>query len=628
MCGIVGSYWKVEPDNSKELLTRSVHALAHRGPNDKGVWFYRTPQDTLGLAHTRLSIIDLSSSGHQPMHSSDGRYTLVYNGEIYNYLELRQKLRREGWHFDSNTDTEVLLACWILWGKAALSLLRGMFAFTIHDRDKCTLTCVRDSFGIKPLYYQFDQDSFAFASEIPALLTLLFRRPPLNLQRAYDYLVAARYDNEENTFFEGIYHLLPGHFLKLDLKNEISPVVQQWWWPSIKERTDLSFVDASEQLRGMFLSNVRLHLRSDVPLGAALSGGIDSSALVCAMRHVEPDMPIHTFSYVARGSEVDEEHWVDLINEHVGAIAHKVVVSPEELAGDLDDMIRTQGEPFGSTSIYAQYRVFKMAKDHGIIVTLDGQGADELLAGYNGYPHARMRSLLDQREFIALIRFLRAWSRWPGRTIKHGVQAFTGQFLPPVLQRLALRLIGRTPEPGWLNMEMLRDANINGISVYMPGEVEATQRRLMDTLRHTLTGHGLAALLRHGDRNSMRWSVESRVPFLTIEMAEFLLSLPESYLISPEGETKHVFRVAMRDIVPNTILDRKDKIGFHTPEQQWLKLLGPKVMDWLAGIETLPFLNTDKSRILIKQTIDGKKPFTTQAWRLINYCRWAQIFSA
>ena len=173
MCGIIGNYWKIEPDNSEELLTKGVRALSHRGPDDEGVWLCRTSRYTLGLAHTRLAIIDLSSSGHQPMYSSDGRYTLIYNGEIYNYRELRQTLRREGWHFDSNTDTEVLLACWISWGKAALSLLRGMFAFAIHDRAESTLTCVRDGFGIKPLYYEFNQNGFAFASEGPALLTQL-----------------------------------------------------------------------------------------------------------------------------------------------------------------------------------------------------------------------------------------------------------------------------------------------------------------------------------------------------------------------------------------------------------------------------------------------------------------------
>lgn len=629
MCGIIGGW---APHSSADRLLRSaavgLSRLAHRGPDDRGCESFTWSGGILVLGQTRLSIIDLSPGGHQPMHSPDGRYTIVFNGEIYNYRELQQELALLGHAFRSSSDTEVLLTGWAQWGKACLSRLRGMFAFTVFDRIEQTLICVRDAFGIKPFYYVADEGHFLFASEVPALLALLPNPPPLNLQRVYDYLVFGGYDDQEATFFDGIRHLLPGHLLTLQLSKVSAPVIERWWWPAITERTDLSFADAADQLRSMFLDNIRLHLRSDVPLGTALSGGVDSSAVVCAIRHLEPEMPIHTFSYVARGSAVDEERWADQVNDHVGAIPHKVVVSPEELADNLDDMIHAQGEPFGSTSIYAQFRVFKLARDHGVTVTLDGQGADELLAGYNGYPSPRMRSLLEKRLLIELIQFLRAWSAWPGRTFSQGVKALIEPWVPISLRSLAYRVIGRNPAPAWLVTAFFQEHGMALTPPLRPGSLtDETGRRLVAALRQALTGQGLNALLRHGDRNSMRWSVESRVPFLTTDMAEFLLSLPESYLISPQGETKHIFRAAMRGIVPDIILDRKDKIGFATPEQAWLKQLGNTIFDWLEAAEALPFLNAGQCRRAVKMIIEGRRHFDFQAWRLINFCRWAQIMN-
>jgi asparagine synthase (glutamine-hydrolysing) len=343
------------------------------------------------------------------------------------------------------------------------------------------------------------------------------------------------------------------------------------------------------------------------------------------MRYLEPDMPIHTFSYVARGSEVDEEYWVDLVNSHVQATPHKVLVSSDELIADLDDLIFAQGEPFGSTSIYAQYKVFKLAHHFGITVILDGQGADELLAGYRGYPGPRLHSLVERRQWLELFMFLRSWSQWPGRSISFGVKALIGQLLPERVFGTALKLVGRDPAPSWINLNYLRKQRIRLPCRYSPDEDDAVGRRLMSALRQSLTGHGLNSLLRHGDRNSMCWSIESRVPFLTIDMAEFLLSLPEDFLISPQGRTKHIFREAMRGIVPDEILDRKDKVGFATPEQVWLQHLGNKVFDWMNIADDLPFLNAAACRAEVTSIISGAKPFNFAAWRLINYCRWLQL---
>ncbi|HSJ31045.1 MAG TPA: asparagine synthase (glutamine-hydrolyzing) [Longimicrobiales bacterium] len=624
MCGLIGAWYRHSVPTLDENLSAALHQLCHRGPDDRGHQVRRCEEGTFVLGHTRLSIIDLTDGGHQPMRSADGAVSIVFNGEIYNYKELRHDLKRLGTCFSSESDTEVLLQAWLHWGAACLPRLKGMFAFVVYDSAAGALTCVRDPFGIKPLFVSHSPDHFACASEIGAIRKLIPEPAPLDLQRAYDYLVNGSYDDEEQTFFGNIRHLLPGHILTFRPSSGRIHT-ERWWWPNVQETSTLTFPQAVEAVRAMFLDNVRLHLRSDVPLGAALSGGIDSSAIVCAMRRIEPDAPINTFSYIARGSRVDEESWVDLINRHVSAVSHKVIVSPTELAADLDDMIRAQGEPFGSTSIYAQYRVFRLAREQGITVTLDGQGADELLAGYHGFPGQRLLSYLDQRQPVKAASFAIAWAQWPGRTLGHAALALGDQLVPDVLRGSARRLTGRDPTPPWLDTGMLEEAGVRCVPSLRSPEAVVPGRRVSAALRRALMQRGLPALLRHGDRNSMRWSIESRVPFLSTDMAELVLGLPEEYLISPRGETKHVFRTAMRGLVPDAVLDRRDKIGFATPERDWLGSLGPQLDNWLDAASSVPFLRAQEARREVRRILDGQRAFSFRAWRLINYCRWLQV---
>lgn len=627
MCGLIGGFW-CSPNSLPEARFKSASSmLAHRGPDDKGMEIFNMSKGVLGLGHRRLSIIDLTSSGRQPMQSIDGRYSIVFNGEIYNYRELREELISHGLQFTSNSDTEVLLKAWGYWAEDCLTRLKGMFAFAVFDRKKETLFCARDSFGIKPFYYSLTEKGFFFSSELPALYFLLDQKNKINLQRAYDFLVFDGYDDSEATFTEGVKQLMPAQSLSIDLSAvEMKPEVSSWWKPKIKERRNLSFNSAAEELREMFLQNVRLHLRSDVKVGANLSGGLDSASLVCSIRHLEPEMPLHTFSYVARGSSVNEESWVDKVNSHTNAIAHKVTVSPEEFDEDLNEMIRIQGEPFGSTSLYAQYRVFRMAKENGITVTLDGQGADEMLAGYHGYPQARLLSLLEMKDFDTLFRFLKKWPKWPGRSSRKLYLHLLELLLPESFSGYAKRLRGWHPQPDWIDVDLLQDQGVElRESNQFVKQSDGFGRRLPDNLRFALTKHKLVHLLRILDRNSMHCSIESRVPFLTHDMAEFLLSLPEEFLLSAEGQTKRIFRVAMRGIVPREILERKDKIGFATPEREWLLSSKKKVMGWLESLESISFLKKEKCQDVVWGILNGSNSFSWQAWRLVNFAQWNSI---
>jgi asparagine synthase (glutamine-hydrolysing) len=627
MCGIAGLTSHRPAAALESHLAPALACLRRRGPDDQGVEIWQGASHSVALGHTRLSVIDLTEAAHQPMTSADGRFVLVFNGEIYNYRELRQALETRGCQFRSVSDTEVLLQAWIEWGEAALPRFVGMFAFVLLDRRTGDLHGARDAFGIKPLYYRADSEGLAFASEVPALRAMRPHPVELDWQTSYDYLVHGRYEAGERTFFRDVLAVPPGQCFRYSFgSREMS--LRSWWRPTIAVAPRLSFDDAAEALKNRLLDSVRLHLRSDVPLGAALSGGVDSSAIVGCMRHLEPDVPIHTFSFIAANSAVSEEQWVDQVNTGTGATAHKVFIQPSELVADLDDMIATQGEPFGSTSIYAQYRVFKLAREHGVTVTLDGQGADELCGGYVGYPGPRVRSLLDEGQWAGAVAFLRDWGRWPGRAGLEGFKAAVAEYTSDSAYQALRRLNGADVCPPWLDGRVLADA---GVVLRFPRELPAQTapgRRLVAELARSLHGVGLPGLLRHGDRNSMRFSVESRVPFLTTELADFLLTLPEEYLVSPQGETKHLLRRAMRGLVPDEILDRRDKIGFATPEQAWLLQMAPQVREWLRYPLNLPFFRQDEVLKAFDQVVAGQRPFSWQVWRWINFTRWhAQHFA-
>jgi asparagine synthase (glutamine-hydrolysing) len=622
MCGIVGSYSNGNHESQEKRIQEAVNALKHRGPDDKGIEKYLLNDSSLILGHTRLAIIDLSSSGHQPMNSFSGRYSLIFNGEIYNYIEIREELIALGYTFQTNTDTEVLLSAWEEWNDDSLKRLKGMFSFVIFDKKKKILSGARDAFGIKPFFYFHDDEEFIFSSEISALLKACKKTVKPNWQVAYDYLVKGHYDNSENTFFDNVKNLLPGHSFLIDLNTQNKLIIKKWWFPSIEEKTDLTFKKATEELRELFLENIRLHLRSDVPVGAALSGGIDSSAVVCAIRHLEPSIDINTFSFVARGSNVNEENWIDIVNSEINAIENKIVISPDDLSRDIDDLIKCQGEPFASTSIYAQYRVFKEARDKGITVTLDGQGADELLAGYNGYPDSRLISILNQNGSKDALMFIKRYCDFNNKSFKDILFPFISKKMNINLKN-QFKKLSNTEPPSWIDKSWCNEKNITTTSSFDWNALirQDPTRVLSNTLRHAITGtNGLVHLLRHEDRNAMNWSIESRVPFLTTDLAEYVLSLPENYLMSNEGKTKSIFREAMKDIVPDLVLNRKDKIGFETPEDKWIQ-------DFILKESSKSFTDAisifNEERMI--QLFKNPKPLP-EKWRIINYKKWYESF--
>lgn len=623
MCGFLGGFYKKAKDES--LVQSSLDLIQHRGPDHSSFYKYAVGGGGLYLGHARLSIIDLTDSASQPFRSRCGGYVLIFNGEIYNYKEIKEELIDLGCSFDTNSDTEVLLYALMIWGVECLSRLIGMFSFVFYEQQQEKLLLVRDAFGIKPLFYSINDGEITFGSEIRALLSLKNENAKPNLQRAYDYLVHGDYDSNKESFIDGVFHLSPAHYFTFDLKTKTATQPECWWQPVIDTNENISFDEAVSQLRTLFLDSVRLHLRSDVPLGVALSGGIDSSAVVSAVRYLEPGLPIKTFSYIASDSRISEEQWVDLLNEKMGATAHKVIANQDEMREDLDAMLLMQGEPFGGTSIYAQYRVFKLAKESGVTVTLDGQGADELLAGYSGYPGHRLLSIIETQGWLAAHHYAKRWAQSPGRSYSLAWQYLGRIKLPDLLYAYARKKMGRDFEPSWLNVDYLKQQGVDLKEVRELLKKENRGDRVKEALANALIGRGLPSLLRHGDRNSMAFSIESRVPFLTLPLAEFLLSLPEEYLVSDDGVTKHVFREAMRGIVPDSHLDRKDKIGFATPESTWLLSMIDVIKNWIDAAPDLPFLNRTVLLKELAEIAEGRRKLDGRVWRWVNYLRWCTL---
>lgn len=621
MCGIAGSSWVTPPSGLEQIVQNQVRLLHHRGPDDWGsTWFDSGAVNAL-LLQTRLSIIDLSPAGHQPRSSKDGRYEIVFNGEIYNYIELRDELKVQGVEFFTDTDTEVLLNAWIRWGKSCLRSLTGMFAFAVLDKQLKTITLVRDAFGIKPLFYRDSMKQFSFSSELGSLLNLDPSEISLNWQQCYEYLVHGRYDSDSNTFLNEVQHLLPAHFIVFDLRTRTIGQQQRWWSPIVDLNDEIDFDSAVGKFRQMLTDSVRLHLRSDVPIGAALSGGLDSSTITSLIREIEPNTDLNTFSYIAANSIYDEEQWVNIVNKQTEATPHKIFTNPEELDAHLPALTALQGEPYGSTSIYVQYATYRRAHESGIVVMLDGQGADELLGGYLGFPGARMLTLWEKREYFKLLRFARRWKQRPNRNRGAQWKAFIEYLTPKRLRRIATRLVGRDSIPDWLNGEVLSQLGVN-LDRPNPGRSpKFAKRRLTEALIGSL--ERLPSLLRHADRNAMHFSIESRVPFLTIEIAEFLLSLPEEFLIDDETGTKLILRAAGQGLVPDEILDRKDKIGFASPEESWMRSDPTRIDGWVSGLEPVSdYLNLTVIQHRWDSFHEGKEPWDPVFWRWESFGRW------
>jgi len=602
MCGILGS---IGYDFSQSEFIKGLNALDRRGPDFSNAVFDDLSGQRVCLGHTRLSIIDLDERSNQPMISECGKYSLSYNGEIYNYVELRSELQAIGIQFKSTSDTEVLLNGLRIYGAEYVKKLRGMFAFALIDKDDGTVLLGRDHFGIKPLYYSIADHKLLFASTFDPILNLV--EVKLNREQIVRYLVNNNNLNDGETIYQDIKQVLPGELILFEARSGsgIHQVKNEKYWDLRRiQKQSVTFEEARLHVRELFLSSVAMHMRSDVPVCATLSGGIDSSSIVCAMRHLSPDLPLHTFSYISANQKSDETKWIDIVNSYVSAIPHKVSANLDLTT--LKQMLDAQQEPVGSTSIYAQFLVMKAIRDAGYRVTLDGQGADEFLAGYDTYLPKFAVSQLFKGKIVDALSIVRALSKSGRLSYFNFMKLLGGMILRGPIREVLRSKLAKLPDYKHINEE------------YTQHFASSAPKAFRDLLHYTLLNSSLPTLLRYADRNSMFFSVEGRVPFLNVELVEYIASLPDEFIISRDGRTKFIFREAMRGIVPNEILDRVDKIGFETPELVWLtenyeyfseKCLGYD-NDLVVGSEVINHLDN---------VIKHEQSYSFAIWRALNF---------
>ncbi len=538
-------------------MRKMIGSLSHRGPDGEGVW----TGDGVAVAHRRLAIVDLTEAASQPM-SYAGRYTITFNGEIYNYIELREELAAEGHQFESASDTEVLLAAHAQWGEACLDRLDGMFAFAIWDAVKRELFCARDRFGEKPFYYCICDGHFLFASEMKALFVggvkLSIRHEMLYMYLRHD--VVQHPDFPQKTFYAPALSLPPAHALTVSRGG--GSITPQRYWTLPMGSTTLPFDEQCEEFRKRFSLSVTRRLRSDVPVGTSLSGGLDSTSIVSLVASISTSER-HSFSARFSDAALDEGRYIDVAEKATGCIRHDVFPDGGGLADAWKQVFYHQEEPFGTASIFAQWAVMRTAKEHGVVVLLDGQGADETLAGYSHFFTTFLKGVW-RRDGTAMYENQRAaleehYDVPPLRFAEKAQALFPAAWKAASLARHWL-LPDATP--GFVNPDWHQQFD----RAPRPFRNFAT---LDEALRFFTLDHGLQALLRFADRSSMAFGRETRLPFLSHELVEFIFSTPASSKIW-DGSTKRLLRVGLRGLVPEGILGRHDKRGFETPQEVWL----------------------------------------------------------
>ncbi len=634
MCGIAGI---VAPQGVRsELAVTMANAIRHRGPDDEGyvvltadrqlksfkgndthpslvgLSFIDESENTqCVLAHRRLSILDLSVAGHQPLLSADGRHALVYNGEIYNHVALRRLLEEKGHHFTSDCDTEVVLRALMEWGEEAVTRFRGMWAFAWLNLENQSLLLSRDRFGIKPLYYSDYGGKLSFASEIKALLAAGLLPRVIKRNRLFEYLaLGAMYEPYEEPF-ASLKSVAPGTHVKVglaDLRLEIKPYYNLEHEVELCAQNPGTAADFGAWLE----ESVQLHMGADVEVGTCLSGGLDSSAIVAASAKIPELSSMRAFTAVFPGYAEDEGRYARMVCDSFPVVQSvEILPTAQGLLADLDRMIYHQDLPIGSTSVFAQWEVMKQAGKSGVKVLLDGQGADEVLGGYLQFAGLRLLGLLKRGRFKTFRREY-AWLR--------------NRLTPKMLKTIARAAYYHLPE----NMQRrIRRQQRVGSHLIAPEwrkqwNMAEPDRGGRDFTAHSLRSmrYGLYELLRYEDRNSMAFGIESRVPFLDHHLVARSIALPEEQKMF-EGWSKYPVRHYLNGKVPNDVTWRTDKKGFVTPQMQWKEQLAPHIQRYLAQCDFPAELNADYFRQLAARPVQSPAHLS-EFWRAYSVLRWME----
>lgn len=538
-------------------------AIAHRGPDGEGHW--QNSDGTILLGHRRLSIIDLSPAGHQPMHYNS-RYTIIHNGEIYNYTELRNELAKKGYTFISQTDTEVIAAAYDCWKENCVDYFDGMFAFAIWDEQQKELFAARDRFGEKPFFYFFDGQNFLFASEMKALWAAGVEKTA-NQKMLFNFITIGYVDNParpEETFYENICKLPAASILKFSAVYFQYTIKKHWDIDPGNQDKKITETEAIEKFSHLFTTSVQRRLRSDVPVGTSLSGGLDSSSIAALIhQYGNASHSQKCFTAVFENFDKNEVFYSEQVSRSFNLQQFTTQLSEKDLLEEWEKLCLHQEEPFGSASVFAQYKVYELAKRHNVKVLLDGQGADETLAGYHKYYKWYWQELfrkgkLSGRKELSAARELGIAEPF---TWQNKIAAWFPSFASIVMERQYLLTAIRQKDltKGFVQLQSKE-------AYYCPPD----HFDLNGVLYFNTCTHGLEELLRYADRNAMAHGREVRLPFLSHELVEFVFSLPSHFKIR-NGWTKWLLRESVKALLPESITWRKDKVGFEPPQKNWME---------------------------------------------------------
>ena len=563
MCGFAFFIDNTNNFNKTECINNMMDSIIHRGPDDSGYEVI----DNMGFGFRRLSIIDLSTASHQPMWDKHNQFLIVFNGEIYNYLEIKKELIQLGHHFSSDGDAEVLLNAYIEWGNDCLQKLNGMFAFLIYNKENQKIFGARDRFGVKPLYIYKTNESIFIASEIKALFASHQIAKEVNSQIASDYLFYGTLEDTNHTFFTNISKIPAGYAFEINTK---TIQYKQWQYWKLEQK-EISSENYAEQYSQLFSNSINLRLRSDVPVGVFLSGGMDSTAIICEMKRQldksNNQQKLHAYSFISK--QFDETNYIDQTVSQTQADIQYLSSNPMELWDEFDSALKVHDEPMLSITALVGFKLMKMAKNDGVKVILNGQGADEALAGYPTYFQNFWYSLLSSGKFTKLNNELDGFIKENGgNKQKTLVQLFT-TFLKIKARRFQIyqqkaqkNQIHALQQDNWYTTEYKNQ--YQHLIKYQHDET------LSDALSYSLNQYPLPLYLRIEDRNSMAHSVEARLPFMDYRLVELGYSLPDEEKMH-HFWNKSILRNALKDKIPELVRTRKDKMGFPTPIDDWLR---------------------------------------------------------
>jgi asparagine synthase (glutamine-hydrolysing) len=563
VCGIAAVFGITGKSVDQAVIERMTESLVHRGPNDCGHFL----EGAVGLGFRRLAILDLSPTGHQPMISDDGRFVIVFNGEIYNYVELRKELIDAGYQFHSTGDSEVLLTAYRHWGADCLRRLNGMWAFLVYDRIQRSVFGSRDRFGVKPLFVHRDREQVLFASEIKSIRASGLYRGGVNWRVASSFLLESRLDESEETFYEGIESVAAGSAFQLDAAG----TWRKWLYWNLNTVESPNVQDPAREFAELFEDAVRLRMRSDVPIGVCLSGGLDSTSILCAAARQRSESkqsasgPLQAFCYLAK--EFDESVYIADTLAMTSSELRELQTGPRELWDRIRRMLWYQDEPVHTLTAAVGYHLMNLVASHGIRVVLNGQGADETIGGYFSYFSDYWRELIRRG------RWGRAAAEAKAFASTHGGSP-AGYMKEAALRLLATSLHQNRLYRGFAESRHARRVQSHSwftrdLTAQFPRPVrQVGMNQLNGVLKHSVTKWPLPLYLRIEDRNSMAHSVEARLPFLDYRLVSYLFSLPAHWKVRG-ASNKFILREAMRGRIPESVRSRPDKMGFPTAGQKW-----------------------------------------------------------